>query len=65
MAGTGSMGMGTGMRSTRKTCIGTRTQHIHIRLPAGYTHTRVKHYVWIYPRIFLLVCCEVLENGEI
>ena len=38
------MDKGMGMRSIRKTCIGTRTHDTHIRLPAGYIHTRVKHY---------------------
>ena len=38
------MDMGTGMAPDMEMPICTRTRDIHIRIPAGYTHTRVKHY---------------------
>ena len=44
--GTGLMDMGTGMAPDMEMPICTRTRDIHIRVPAGYTHTRVKHYLY-------------------
>ena len=35
--------MGTGMAVGGEKPISTRTRDTHIRLPAGYTHTRVQH----------------------
>ena len=42
-AGTGLMDMGTGMAPDIEKPISTRTRDTLIRLPAEYTHTRVKH----------------------
>ena len=39
------MDMGMGMAPDMEMPICTRTRDIHIRVPAGYTHTRVKHYM--------------------
>ena len=37
------MDMGTGMAAGGEKPISTRTRDTHIRLPAGYTRTRVQH----------------------
>ena len=63
VVGTGMTGTGTGTGSDTKMGIRIRTRGTLTRVPAGYTHTRVHHYLGLgkfFFKILLLFTNNVL-----